>query len=343
MIESMVRSASVLFILFSIHIVVMMNYEGFSFADSLWLTLTTATTVGYGDISATTAIGRIATVLCIYVGGIFILGKTVGDYFDYRSAMRDKKNKGLWSWDMQNHIVILNTPSDSGERYLQRLIKQFRCSKRYAETPILLLTRQFPNGLPNFITELGNVAHFNGDAANIDNLKSVNVQQADDIIVLSKAEHDDSADGRTFDILHRLKEMHVEANILAECVVDSNRQRLKDAGAFIIIRPIRAYPEMIVRAFVTPGSEHIIENMFNSQNDEYKRYDVAISNVAWGEIVSRLVCQNAGIAVAYIEQGSNQMVYNPDANSIPKIQALIAICKDDNQFKNSDIASLMSA
>ena len=35
---------------------------------------------------------------------------------------------------------------------------------------------------------------------------------------------------------------------------------------------------MIVRAFDAPGSERIIENMFNSEGDEYRRYDVEISN-----------------------------------------------------------------
>jgi voltage-gated potassium channel len=320
----------------------MMHYEGLSLGDATWLTFTTATTVGYGDISANTTQGRLATIILIYLGGIFILAKVVGDYFDYRLAVRDRKTKGYWRWDMKRHIIILNSPSHSGERYLQRLIKQFRTSVHYKDTVIYLLTRQFPQGLPDFITQLDNVVHYNGDPSNPEDLAAVCAAQARDIIVLAKDENDESSDGRTFDILHRLQDLQVEASILAECVEDTNRKRLEDAGASIVIRPIRAYPEMIVRAFDAPGSERIIENMFNSENDEYRRYDVEISNMAWCDVVTRLITHDAGIAVAYIDRHSHEMVYNPPAHAKPDIQALITISKDNNMHSNDDVKKLVS-
>ena len=320
----------------------MMHYEGLSLGDATWLTFTTATTVGYGDISATSTEGRLATILLLYLGGIFILAKVVGDYFDYRLEIRDKKNKGLWSWEMNNHIVILNTPAHAGERYLERLIKQFRLSEKYSHTSIYLLTRHFPQGLPHFITELGNVVHYHGNASNSDDLEKACVNKASEIIVLAKDEDDESSDGRTFDILHRLNDLNVNATVLAECVEDCNRKRLQNAGAERVIRPMRAYPEMIVRAFVTPGSELIIENMFNSDNDEYRRYDVNINHLIWSEVVTRLITHNMGIAVAYIDKKTHQLVYNPPADTMPDILALITISKDNSQYSNDDIKALVS-
>lgn len=340
--HSILLTSVLLIFVFSLHIALMMVYEGLSVGDATWLTLTTATTVGYGDISATTTQGRLATVLLIYLGGIFILAKVVGDYFDYRLSVRERRNKGQWSWKMKNHIVILNSPSHSGDRYLQRLIKQFRCSDRYADTSIYLLTPQYPQGLPDFITRLTNVVYNHGDPSNPEDLNSVCIEHACDIIVLAKDENDEGSDGRTFDILHRLKDLHVTSNILAECVEDSNRKRLAAAGANILIRPIRAYPEMIVRAFDVPGSEGIIENMFNSDNDTYKRFDVDISNLPWHEVVTRLVKNDMGIAVAYIEKNSKQMVYNPAAHEKPDICALITICKNNKTHNNDDVKKLVS-
>jgi len=55
-----------LVLLVAINTVVMMRFEGMGFADSLWLSLTTITTVGYGDFSAQTFIGRASTVLFLY-------------------------------------------------------------------------------------------------------------------------------------------------------------------------------------------------------------------------------------------------------------------------------------
>ncbi len=342
LIHSIIKSSLLLTILFSLHIFLMMHYEGLNVGDATWLTFTTATTVGYGDISAATSEGRLATILLLYLGGIFILARVVGDYFDYRMEVRDKKTKGLWRWNMKNHIVILNTPSFSGERYLQRLIKQFRCSSHYNDTAIYLLTRQFPNGLPDFITDLDNVVHFHGDASNPADLVAVNVDQACDIIVLTKDENDESSDGRTFDILHRLNDLNINARVLAECVEDSNRQRLKTAGAAILIRPIRAYPEMIVRAFVAPGSERIIENMFSSDDDEYRRFDIELSGISWSDVVTRLITHNVGIAVAYIDRKTSEMVYNPTSDTIPEVQALITISKDKYKFSNDEVKKLVS-
>jgi voltage-gated potassium channel len=342
LIDSIIKSVALLTIIFVLHIGLMMHYEGLSLGDATWLTFTTATTVGYGDISATTTQGRLATILLIYLGGIFILAKVVADYFDYRLEAREKKTKGYWRWNMNDHIVILNIPSHSGERYLQRLIKQFRASNHYADMPIYILTRQFPNGLPDYITQLNDVVHYHGDPSNPPDLATVCVDKAREIIVLSKDENDESSDGRIFDILHRLKELNVKASILAECVEDSNRKRLEDAGANIVIRPIRAYPEMIVRAFDAPGSERIIENMFNSEDDEYRRYDVEINNLTWCDVVTRLITHNVGIAVAYIDRDTNEMVYNPSATTKPCIQALITISKENNTHSNDEVKTLVS-
>ncbi len=340
--NSIIKSGLLLIVLFVLHIGFMVFYENLSLGDATWLTFTTATTVGYGDISAATTEGRIATIILLYFGGIFILAKVVGDYFDFRMEVRDKKTKGLWSWNMNNHIVILNTPTKSGGRYLQRLIQQFRSSEHYEDTTIYLLTRHFPNGLPEFITRLENVVHYHGNASNPDELAAVCVDKARDIIVLAKDEDEDSSDGRTFDILHRPKDLNVKARVLAECVEDSNRERLKGAGANIVIRPIRAYPEMIVRAFVTPGSESIIENMFNSDGDQYRRFDVAISKLCWSEVVTRLITKNVGIAVAYIDRNTDEMVYNPAADVVPDLKALITISKDNNDYSNDDVKAIVS-
>ncbi len=342
LIHAIIKSCLILSVLFSLHIICMMHYEGLGLEDSTWLTFTTATTVGYGDISAASTEGRLATILLLYLGGIFILAKVVGDYFDYRLEIREKKHKGLWSWSMHNHIVILNTPAHAGGRYLERLIRQFRLSEKYSHTPIYLLTRHFPQGLPHFITELDNVVHYHGNASNSDDLVKACVNKANEIIVLAKDEDDETSDGRTFDILHRLNDLNVNATILVECVEDYNRKRLQNAGADRVIRPIRAYPEMIVRASVTPGSEQIIENMFNSDNDEYRRYDLNINHLAWSEVVTRLITHNMGIAVAYIDKNTQQLVYNPSANVVPDLKALITISKDNNQISDNDIKALVS-
>lgn len=57
--------------------------EGTHFSTALWWAITKASTVGYGDISPTTTIGRIAGVLLMLVGiGLIgVITSTITDYF----------------------------------------------------------------------------------------------------------------------------------------------------------------------------------------------------------------------------------------------------------------------
>ena len=47
-------------------------FEEMAPGDSLWLAAVTLTTVGYGDITPRTGVGRLATVLFLLVGGVFL-------------------------------------------------------------------------------------------------------------------------------------------------------------------------------------------------------------------------------------------------------------------------------
>jgi voltage-gated potassium channel len=47
-------------------------------------------------------------------------------------------------------------------------------------------------------------------------------------------------------------------------VDDRNRTRLAAAGANVVLRPIRAYPEMSITALMHPGSSEILENLVSA-------------------------------------------------------------------------------
>ena len=91
---SLRRASVYLAAIFVTHVIAMVGFEGMAVHDAVWLTLTTVTTVGYGDLFAATPLGRASTVVLLYVGGIFVLAKAAGDYFEYRSDVHGRKIKG---------------------------------------------------------------------------------------------------------------------------------------------------------------------------------------------------------------------------------------------------------
>ena len=341
--KSIIHSVIFLIIIIALHVYLMVLFEGFNWQDALWLTLTTLSTTGYGDISASTPAGKVATVILLYLCGIFILAKTAGDYFDYRANIRLKKMHGFWEWNMSDHILIINTPSQKAEQFFTRLIKHFQLSRLQSHT-VEILTTQFPNGLPKPLATTAGLAHYMGSGTVPEDLLAVNIGKAKYIIILATQEEDRASDSQTFDILHRLHALKLRSDvlILAECVDDDNRLRFTRAGANIIIRPIRAYPEMLIRALVAPGAEQIIENLFSSQGDLYIRYQVNINNVAWKDIVCQLIQHDFGTAVAYIHPDTEHCITNPHAHTKITTAHLFVMTNGDKPVTSQDIQQALS-
>jgi len=281
--------------------VAMVYFESLGWADALWLSVTTVTTVGYGDISATSWQGRLFTTLCLYLLAISLLAQLAAEFFEYRLKKRDDKLRGNWIWsDMNKHLLIINTPAENSDAYLERLIGQMRATPKFAQLPLQILTRNYPRGLPRELSA-HSVVHYNGGPEHAKSLAAVNAETAAYIVILARDGSDPLSDSLTFDILSRIQDIGSSATILVECIVDENRQRLQRAGAAVVIRPIRAYPELLVRALATPGTEVVLENLFTHDESNLQRIDLNFNAIKWKNIVTVFMNNDFGIPLAYID------------------------------------------
>lgn len=299
--------------------------EDLTLFESFWMTMTTLVTVGYGDYAPATTIGRISTIAVMFVAAITLMTLIVSDFIEYRFYRRERIVTGRWVYKMKDHIVIINTPRNGGEQYFMRFASQVRAVPGYETVPIMLLTRQFPMGLPPELSDVG-LVHFHGYGSDPASLKAVHAGSARHIIILAADESDPSSDSLTFDIAHRLSESNLAHRATVECVSDANRERFKSVGVRTVIRPVRTYPEIMVRAVVAPGSERVLEDMFNYQNDHPHRYDLTLDDLNWADIVSALIRHGIGTALAYIDN-DNEVVCHPDTHREIEGKGLIVLVK----------------
>ena len=322
----LIRAICLFLGLFAIHVLVMMTAEGFGLGDAIWLTITTATTVGYGDISAETLVGRTTTTLCMYVFGIFLLAQIATDVFDYRALQRDRRRRGQLEWkNMKDHLLVINVPVEHPEAYLARLVADVRNTPELADIPVQLLTTSFPEGLPSALVNEG-VTHYTAVAENTESLRAANATEAKHIVIIAGESNDPRADALTYDILSRIADIGTKASIVAEAVDDGNRQRLLDAGANTVVRPVRAYPEIVVRAMIEPGTERVLENLFTHEADRLARFDAEFANLRWRDVVSQFVQGGAGLPLGYVD--SNGVHTNPSPDSICTGEGIITLIKD---------------
>lgn len=318
----------------------MLFFEKMALGDALWLSFTTVTTVGYGDFSPSTLGGRVVTIISMYAFSISLLSMIAAEIIEGRIMTTEKKRKGLWEWKgMQNHIQIINTPNEDTERYLNRLITQIQQTPSLGSSQVQLLTRKYPEGLPATLSEL-KILHRTGTAEEGNILHSLNLEDANHIIILARDANSSLSDSVTFDILCRVIAINPKANIVVEAVLDDNRERFLSNGASAVLRPIRAYPEMIVRAMAHPGTEQVLENLFHIKGDSLHRITCEFANKKWKEILLICLEDDIGTALGYVK--NNEIFINPKSAKICDGDALLILGKEDASISPKALAAITS-
>ena len=334
------RMILVLGLVSALHVVAMMFFEKMALGDATWLTLTTITTVGYGDFAAVSPYGRLSTILLMYMAGILILAQLVGEYVDFRVEKRVQMIKGNWRWKkMNNHILIINTPVENGDTYLAQLIEHIKVTPEFTDLPIQLLTSHYPDGFPASLRDRG-VVHRSGIAEHDQDLVHANIHKAKYILILAEQPQDRRSDSVTLDILEHIRnlkrQMKIDGYLIAECVFQGNRERFKRMGANAVLRPVRAYPEMLVRAMSAPGTEQILEDLFQYQGTHPQRVDIKFNEIHWRDLACNILYGGFGTPVGYIDK-TGQAVTNPSADTLVSGQAVIILVAQDKELNEVDV------
>ncbi len=329
------RTVAIVISLILLHIIAMIKFESLSLWQSVWLTLTTITTVGYGDLSAQTMAGQASTMVLIFLAAITLVTFLVRDYVDYRIARNERIRSGLWDWNMENHILIINAPKYNADQFFLRLVTQIREDDDYTDVNILLLNTLYSNGLPAQLKDQG-VRHVLGSGNNDYDLIRAEATRAKHVLVLAQDEYHADSDSISFDIAYRLAELHLGHITLVECVDDNNRKRMFDLEMKSILRPIRSYPEILVRAMDAPGSEVVIEDMFTRKDDHPERYSIWLEGELWADVVAAMLKAGVGTPMAYISKDGDITVH-PRGDVRVHAQSLIILVKSDSVPTQEDV------
>lgn len=296
-----------------LHVVAMMTIEGMGLSDAIWVTFVTATTVGYGDVSAKTVQGRAATIIIMFCGTIFVLAALASLLFERAAEKRDRKNTGKWRWNLKDHILIISTTATEPARYLTALVTQLRADPAFAERPVQIMTHGFDaDGLPDALADL-KVVYARGDGDSDEEMTLGNVASAHMIVVLGD-DRTPKADALVYDVVSRVRAAGFAGRIIAECEDDRNRARLSAGPMDSCVRPSRAYPEMLGRAIVAPGAERVIEEIFTfgGIECEFVALGESAQRGTWRDLVCRSMDAGLGMPIAY--RNDNHVVTSPPAS-----------------------------
>ena len=232
-----------------------------SFADAVWSTLVTVTTVGYGDIYPASVGGRIVGVF-LMLFGIGFLGLLTATLASTFVEDRRREGKGMKAITHKDHFLICGWNFKAKE-----IIEEIRADEKARRSPIVLLADPHENPLEN------EEVHFVSGVVDPDTLRKANAGMALAAIVLADEQVEvHTRDAKTILDTLTIKTTFPDLYTCVELVDRNNIAHCKMAKADEIVVTGAMSTNLLVQAAFDHGITHLISELVSTRygNAMYK-------------------------------------------------------------------------
>jgi voltage-gated potassium channel len=297
--------------------------EGWPVLDSLYMTVITLATVGYGEIREISQPGRIFTILLIFLGVGFYL-YVVGNLIQFLVEGRIREILGRRKLDKQinslkKHYLVC------GYGRIGRVLSRYLIQK-YLNVVVI---ERNENRIPT-LNEDG-VLYVIGEATDEKTLIKAGIRQAKGLLTVLATDADN-----VFLVL-TARHLNPDLHIVARAVLNATKRTLYAAGADKVISPYDLGARRMAHAILRPTVIHYLELAFSDDDT-----DIHIEEYPLSER-SRLVgvaLQDSGIRseldliVISIKRSDGTMLFNPSATNHFRVgDTVIAVGKSKNMLK----------
>ena len=264
----------ILFLVFIISLFESRVNEPFkSIGNTFYWLMVTITTVGYGDITPKTAIGRIFTVLLILIGVVLVSFMTA-TIASILTTIRIREGMGLKKVELEGHIVICGYNFNI-ERVIRSIIRISKLPlpkivliSDHPESEMTSLIERFPEASIRFV---------HGDYTMESTLDMASVIKASAAIILADPGSDGSAkpDDRTLITALAIKSLSQDVRVCVELLDAASEVHLKRAGVDQIILSGEFSGFLLANAVVSPGIPQALkEIMFVNIGSDMRRIEI---------------------------------------------------------------------
>ena len=294
--------------------------EGFDYFKSLYLTIVTISTVGYGDVYARSTGGMIFALVLI-IAGVGTMFYTVSLFAEtlVENRLQDIMGRGKMKRmikTMKNHYIIC------GCGRIGFLI----CRELAAEKVPFVVVEQDPAVIQRIDGE--GFLFRQGDATEDRSLLEAGIKAARGIVCVLPT------DAQNLYVILTAKELNPDLFILSRSEEEQSEHRLLRAGANRVISPYKLGGTRMAMALIRPAMLDFIEITTMRQSLELRMAEVAVAEGA--PIVDQSlgqaeIRQRYGLIIVAVKKDSGKMVFNPAATYvIEKGDMLITLGEDAN-------------
>lgn len=258
--------------------------EGEDWGTSIWWSLVTMTTVGYGDFFPKTLAGRWLVGMPVMVIGIGVLGYALGTLATAVIERRNKEARGMVAFTGEDHVLLCHYPN---EDLVLEIVAEIRADKVWEKHPIVLLTDQLEE-LPPALREAG-ITFVAGSPSRENSLVQANAAKARAVMVLSKEPGEVATDNQTLGAVVTIRAIAPEVYIVAEAASGENLTLIRNAGANEVVGVATLAAELLVQGIQDPGVNGAISELLsNTTGHQLYIHPVTTHKGTFSEVLEKL-------------------------------------------------------
>ena len=227
--------------------------------DSIWWSLVTMTTVGYGDKVPVTPGGRILAGF-LMLSGIAVVSLFTATISSVFVAKKLREERGLQNVFYNGHLVVLGW-NDSGHELVQTLLNQ----EHHAVTNrIVLINKLTPEETEELqqVFKSGDIRFLKGDYTGTAVLNRAKVNDARAVLILSEQDlPPDAADERTVLATLTVKSMNSRVKVYVHLRQRGSEGHLKRAGADRVIVSDKYTGYLLANCAAAPNIPQVIDRI----------------------------------------------------------------------------------
>lgn len=291
-------SAALILLLISAGTVGYVFIEGWDFLDSLYMTITTLTTVGFGEVHPLSRIGRVFTIALIVggVGTVFYALGTIAKFMlegEFEEIFGRKRLEKRIK-ELREHFIVC------GYGRMGKII----CRELKEKNISFVVIEKKPEAL------IGgqDVLLVEGDATRDEILKEVQIGRARGLISVLPT------DAENLYVVLSARGLNPRLMIVARAGEEGSEQKLVRAGADRVVSPYYIGGLRIAHTVLKPAVVDFIEFATKSGNIDLQMEEITIQDNSGLVGLTLDECgigRELGIIVVAIKQGSGEMRFNP--------------------------------
>jgi voltage-gated potassium channel len=229
-----------------------------SWGDAFWYSAVSITTIGYGDITPSSAGARLGTVFFVMLVGLTSFSLFFGTVLDAVSTTASRAQKGLARAMAKDHILIVHFPN---EQRVLKLIQEIRSDPEEGNCEIVIVSDEIDE-LP---FRLPDVLFVRGSSHDVETYKRARAHECKMAVVVSPDYGNRNSDAIVAAAVSVIDRVKADIHIVAECLDEKHRPLFDSCNCDAVVMGMAIAGNLLIQEAHDPGIAQLIEALTSNR------------------------------------------------------------------------------